>query len=34
MKINFKGGTNRIGKGRKEYNDFEGKRAKRNGEKT
>jgi hypothetical protein len=28
MKINFKGGTNQIGKGRKGQNDFEGKKSK------
>jgi hypothetical protein len=32
MKMNFKGGTNWIGKGRKRQNDFEGKSAKRRGE--
>jgi hypothetical protein len=32
MKINFKGGTNRIGKGRKGWNNLEGKRTKRGGE--
>jgi hypothetical protein len=32
MKINFKGGTNQIGKGRKGQNDLKGKRTKRRGE--
>jgi hypothetical protein len=32
MKINFKGGTNQIGKGRKGLNNLEGKSTKRRGE--
>jgi hypothetical protein len=32
MKIKFKGGTNQIGKERKEWNNLKGKRTKRRGE--
>jgi hypothetical protein len=32
IKINFKGGTNWIGKGRRGWNGLEGKRTKRRGE--